>query len=393
MKTREKLGNWPESWAPSLWKGWVASALFVMGVVLVLLQVLRDTPVSEATLGLLRNNPPWPLWLTLLPCVFAIFGLSAAFIWLLQVWDDKRIDDAEKQLKLAADDAQKQLKAIAEEKSSIEAEKITLEKDLQTNVFSLQNLKRDYEISERSRRLDLITGVPNFLAWSADLTEWTKTGRIDTLSLILIDIDKLKWLNERNRECADLVLRYFAQETINSMRRDEQIYKSSAKMYRNYQGGDEFFFVINGDVFDAIGFANRLRDRVYSYQSKIRETILIRYLTENDVNSFKLSFSAAVIGQGKLSLSDAYEVLERAKRSSKSRLLVVFDSAYEEPLAQREKMEKMKENVRKKLIELQPKVDGGDKESKEIHEALVKDEGKLEKDINVLKKAEQLFAV
>ena len=58
---------------------------------------------------------------------------------------------------------------------------------------------------------------------------------------------------------------------------------------------------------------------------------------------------------------------------------MVFDSAYEEPLAQREKMEKMKENVRKKLIELQPKVDGGDKESKEIHEALVKDEGKLKK--------------
>jgi hypothetical protein len=221
VKTREKLGNWPESWAPRLWKGWVASALSVMGVVLVLLQVLRDTPVSEATLGLLRNNPPWPLWLTLLPSVIAIFGLSAAFIWLLQVWDDKRIDDAEKQLKLAADDAQKQLKAIAEEKSSIEAEKVTLEKDLQTNVFSLQNLKRDYEISERSRRLDLITGVPNFVAWSADLTEWTKTGRIDILSLILIDIDKLKWLNERNRECADLVLRYFAQETINSMRRDE----------------------------------------------------------------------------------------------------------------------------------------------------------------------------
>jgi GGDEF domain-containing protein len=381
MKQSEKLGTWPESWAPSLWKGWVASALFVMGVVLVLLQVLRETPISEGTLALLRNNPSWPLWLILLPSVLAIFGLSAAFIWLLQIWDSKRVDDAEKQLKI-----------FAGEKSIIEVERIKIEKELQTKDFALENIRRDYQESERLRRLDLITGVPNYLAWSADLREWTKTGKTNTLCLILIDIDKLKWLNDRNRECADLVLRYFAQQTMSTMRRDEQMYKSTAKMYRHYQGGDEFFFVVNGNVFDAIGFTNRLGDRVrVLYQAKIREAILSRYLAEEDADYFRLSFSGAVIGPGNLSLEEAYQVLERAKGSAKSRLMVVFDSAYEEPFTQREKLEKMRENLQQSLIELQLKADSGDEESKEIREDLLKDETKLDANINVLKKAEQVF--
>jgi GGDEF domain-containing protein len=300
----------------------------------------------------------------------------------MQVWDDRRIAEGEEQLKYFVD-----------AKAAIETEKTNIEKRLQTATFSLENMKEDYNESERMRRLDLITGVPNYLAWEADLTEWTRTGKRDSLSLILIDIDKLKWLNERSRECADLVLRYFAQSTINSMRRDEQMYKAPTKMYRHYQGGDEFYFAVSGSVFDAVGFANRLADRVRVYEPVIRETILSRYLTGTDVEAFRLSFSGAVIGPGKLSLTDAYEVLDRAKRSGKSRLLVVIDSTYEEPSGHREKLEKMRENLRRTLVALQQKADGGDEDSKVLHQTLLKDESKLDTNTNILKKAEQIFAV
>jgi GGDEF domain-containing protein len=377
---REKLGIWTKSWAPSLWKGWVASAIFVIGVVLTLLEVLRDTSFSKVILVLLRNNHPWPLWLILLASVLIIFRISAGFVCLWQVWDDWRIPEAELQLKI-----------FAGEKLIIEGKKLEMEKELQTMALLLQNVKGCYE--EKLRRLDVITGVPDYLAYSADLMERTNSGRKDNLSLILIDIDKIKWLNERNRECADLVMRYFAQSTMNSMRRDEQIHKSTTKMYGIYQGGDEFFFVISGGVFDAIGFANWLGDRVRFYQSEIREAILSRYLVEKDVNSFHLSFSGAIIDPEKLSLQDAYEVLELAKRSAKSRLLVIFDSSYEEPFTLREKLEKTRDNVRRNLIELQLKAESGDEESKEMHEALLNEESKFDANINVLKKAEQIFSV
>jgi GGDEF domain-containing protein len=428
----EKLGTWTESWAPSLWKGWVASAVFTVGVVLVLLQVLKDTPVSEGILALLRNKPPWPLWLIVLPSALAIFGLSAGFVGLLQVWDDRRISEAEMQLKVFADEKANFMKVsadekanlmrvcadekanlmrvFADEKADLKVEKNNIQNELRTKASLLENIKADYDVSERLRKIDPITGVPNYFAFSDDYAEWIKTGRIVNLCMILIDIDKLKWLNERNRDCADKVLKYFAQSTMNSMRRDEQMYKSEAddrvynaeldrrtsepKMYRHYQGGDEFFFVITGSVFDAIGFVNRLRDRVrLLYQPEIRSRILDRYLEENDAASFQLTFSAAVIGPGKMSVAGAFKILERAKHSPTSRLMVVFDSTNEEPSTHRVELENARGNVQKKLMDLQQQADSGDSDSKKMHETLSKEASRLDTNILALKKAEQLFSV
>jgi hypothetical protein len=162
--------------------------------------------------------------------------------------------------------------------------------------------------------------------------------------------------------------------------------------------GRRNFFVVAGSVFDAIGFVNRLGDKVrISYQAEIRKRILGRYLEEKDADSFELAFSAAVIGPGRLSLPAAYKVLERAKQSKKSRLMVVFDSTLEEPAARRAELETARENVRINIIELQQKADSGDEESKEMRETLSRlsrlsgEASTLDTNILVLKKAEQTF--
>ncbi|MEZ5890438.1 MAG: GGDEF domain-containing protein [Xanthobacteraceae bacterium] len=193
------------------------------------------------------------------------------------------------------------------------------------------------------RMLDHITGIPNFECWQNDLQTWASQGRNEfDFSLIIIDIDKLKWLNERNRECADQVLRFFARNTYESMRRDEQIYKAPevelkyvrgmpmAEMYRHYQGGDEFFFIIRGDVYDAVGFINRLAERTkLQYSTQIRSEILAKYMNECDVNTFELKFSGAIepirLTEPETALlTNSYNGLRRAKEYKSSRLRVVL---------------------------------------------------------------------
>jgi GGDEF domain-containing protein len=384
----EKIGTWKPSWVPRLGKGLRHIAVFVIVVVGVLLGVLKDTPVSDQILEFLRHSPPWALWKILLPSIAVIFLISALLIWYMQVWDNRRIDEAETQLKAYAD------------------QKTNSEKELHKKELELENLQRVFHERERMRRLDHITGIPNYLSWKDDMKTWDTTED-KTFSLILIDIANLKWLNVRSRECADKVLRYFAQNTYNSMRRDEQIYKAMAnsesngntvrshrpaEMYRHYQGGDEFFFIISGNVYDAIGFSNRLAERVNSYQSDIRETILRRYLKEADAATFRLSFSGAIIPQTEpeTALANAYAILDRAK-GSKCRLFAVFDSSYEEPLVQRERLEKRKESVQNRIKRLSQNVENEDENTAETVADLRKQLRTMDININILRNAERLF--
>src|SRR5215831_3065106 len=268
------MGAWKTSWVPRLWKIWSSIALFAIVVVAALLRLSDKTPISRNLMELLEAPPSWPLWQILSPTILLAFAVSALLILLMQIWDKRRIDEAEAQLKICAN------------------EKANCERELQKKSAELENFRGLYRERERIRRLDHITGIPNYLAWKDDLKQW-EAGNEKDVCLILIDIDKLRWLNSRSPECADKVLRYFAQNTYSSMRRDEQIYKANAdpelpvdgarpypaaEMYRYHQGGDEFFFIVSGNVYSALGFINRLADRVRSYQSNIRETFLGDYL-------------------------------------------------------------------------------------------------------------------
>ncbi len=385
------VGTWKTSWVPRLWKTWSSIALFAIVVVAALSRLSDKTPISHALMELLEAPPSWPLWQILSPSISLAFAIGALLILLMKIWDKRRIDEAEAQLKISAN------------------EKANSERELQKKSAQLENLEGLFRERERIRRLDHITGIPNYLAWKDDLKQW-EAGNEKELCLILIDIDKLRWLNSRSPECADKVLRYFAQNTYSSMRRDEQIYKANvdpelpvdgtrpyraAEMYRHYQGGDEFFFIISGNVYSAIGFINRLADRVRSYQFDIRETFLGAYLKEAaDVAAFRLSFCGVILphNEPETALRNAYAILARAKESTKTRLLVVFDKTYEEPRAEREKLEKWREGIRKRISELDQKVGSGDVDSV-ARQRLLDQERELNINITILLKAEQAFAV
>src|SRR5262249_38000262 len=134
----EKVGTWKKSWVPRLWTSLISIVAFVSGVVGVLLGLLKDTSISDKMLELLSNEPPWPLWWILLPSILIIFGISALLIRLMQVWDNRRIDEAEEQLKGYAN------------------EKANSEKQLQKKTVELENLEEVFHERERMRRLDHI---------------------------------------------------------------------------------------------------------------------------------------------------------------------------------------------------------------------------------------------
>jgi GGDEF domain-containing protein len=391
--TETKIGTWKKSWVPRLWKIWssIAGFVFTIATALIGLTTQEKIPINPKIVEWLQQTPPWPLWWLLFPAILLALAVSALIISLMQIWDNRRIAEGEAQLKDYA------------------GERANTERELQRKRLELENLEGVFRERERMRRLDHITGIPNYLSWKDDLKNWDSRNEKE-LCMILIDLDKLKWLNSRSRECADRVLRYFAQNTYNSMRRDEQIHKANAEstqtidgavsygtaeMYRHYQGGDEFFFIISGNVYGAIGFINRLAERVRSYESDIRETILRRYLKDGDIAAFRLYFAGAIIphNEPETALMNAYEILDRAKESTTTRLLVVFDSIYEEPSAQRERLEKRREGARRRIRELDQKVRSGDEDSAARQQELLSQERELDININMLLKAERLFAV
>ena len=106
----------------------------------------------------------------------------------------------------------------------------------------------------------------------------------------------------------------------------------------------------------------------------------------------KLSFSASIAPilpgtEPSTALPNAYSVLGRAKESAHSRLLVVFDKAYEHPASHREELEKDLHGVQAELkaeLEKDPESVRADAARAEIR--------KLEKRIDILTKAELLFA-
>lgn len=357
--------------ASRLWKIWLGVAALAAGFVGLTEQKI---PLFVEWNTLFEQNPLSFRWFAL-SIILTALSIGAVFILLIQSRDEQ----------LAKSEEQR--------------------KEAITNLDNLEALFRD---RERMRMLDHITGIPNFECWQNDLQTWASRGRNEfDFSLIIIDIDKLRWLNERSRECADEVLRFFARNTYESMRRDEQIYKapevelkydrdmSKAEMYRHYQGGDEFFFIIRGDVYDAIGFINRLADRTESqYSKQIRSEILAKYLNEcGDIGTFELKFSGAIEPirprtAPETALRNSYEGLRRAKEYKRSRLRVVFETDYETPADRQIKLEQDLRYVQNELASLSDSSDN----AKRIIELRDK-EKTLDLRIKILKKAGETFPI
>jgi hypothetical protein len=176
------------------------------------------------------------------------------------------------------------------------------------------------------------------------------------------------------------------------MRRNEQLYKALNKeympeMYRHYQGGDEFFFLIRGDLFDAIGFINRLAERTKDYSLQCKD-LLKKWVAEPDLEQFQLSFASAIrpFAVGKEPddvLIDTYMVLNTAKESRQSRLLIVVDGIYETPTTIRERLESFGAALRSSHA--------GDAGGEESVSGERLTERQLNINIEMLKKSELLF--
>lgn len=144
-------------------------------------------------------------------------------------------------------------------------------KELDRSEFLLADKKKK-EI------VDVYTGIPNEQKFKKDIQKLDNS----LYHLILIDLDNFGKINKKyGHDKGDEIMKLIAQSLYKSMRRDEEIYKREQKLedsfvkriYRKYNKGDEFIFLIKGEQYEAIGFINRVKREFVKF-SKLAEEIV-----------------------------------------------------------------------------------------------------------------------
>jgi len=167
--------------------------------------------------------------------------------------------------------------------------------DMKKQVEDIKNRLSD---SERKRRTDVITGIPNASSFSDDVNQFFALRQtVRQAQVVLIDIVGFKKVNLNYGYLkGDALLRLIAQHVQSLMRRSEGIYKHPEvedsprtmlrQIYRRYPGGDEFAFLIEGDQHEALGFVvNRLHPAFLSLSKQAGDILKA---------PFDLSFRCAI---------------------------------------------------------------------------------------------------
>lgn len=126
--------------------------------------------------------------------------------------------------------------------------------------------RAEYIIADNKKRevIDVYTGIPNERKFKLDIKNIENTLH----QLILIDLDNFRKINKKyGHDIGDKIMKLIAQSLYKSMRRDEEIYKKEQELqdsfvkriYRKYNKGDEFIFLIKGNQYEAVGFINRVK--------------------------------------------------------------------------------------------------------------------------------------
>ncbi len=154
--------------------------------------------------------------------------------------------------------------------------------------------------------LDHTTGVQNQLVFEEDIK--TLSAKVDInnpVHIILIDLDKFGTVNNNHGHTkGSKLIRFIAQSVIKTMRRDEEIYKESElpvtsvttkenKFYRMHRGGDEFTFIIRGDIDDALGFLIRLKSLFDKLSRSVNKELGIEQ--SNDQPVYDIKFHAGIV--------------------------------------------------------------------------------------------------
>lgn len=189
----------------------------------------------------------------------------------------------------------------------------------QTTKQFLAVTERQLHLSERDRRLDVITGIPNQKQFREDIAKIS--GLVSSMTpyqIIFFDLIEFGNVNKDfGYDKGDEVIEYFATSVSDGMRRDEDIYKLPIKAlesdsdlwrraYRKYTGGDEFLVVLSGSEPDAIGYLNRLQRRIIKeFDPHVQESIL-------KSDKWRIRFNAAIV---EIKRNDSEEdVLDRVQQ-------------------------------------------------------------------------------
>lgn len=184
---------------------------------------------------------------------------------------------------------------------------------------ALDLAQRQLRQSDFLRFFDEVTGIPNQRKLRNDFDELIKQSHQPVM--IMLDLDGFGSINNRfGYEKGDAVIRYIANDTSQTMRRNEDIYKMPSEqkagllrrvIYRKYSGGDEFVIVLNGGERAALGFLGRLKDR---FDYEISQYICNEILKHPWPVKFHAGVSTVEIGD---SLSTAIERVETCLRMAK----------------------------------------------------------------------------
>jgi GGDEF domain-containing protein len=298
---------------------WKRGAYFFVFVLLVALGFSAFTSFKPGFIAFLEAPSPWPLgiWVAVILGTALFFSGGAI---LVRWYDESRIKK------------QNEEKAALERK--LDREKAALEQELRQTKGLLSH-------TEHLMVTDPITGIPNFRSWQKHSAAWPLTPSARRLScLVLIDLDRLRSLNEISYDCANRVLELFATRTYHSMRRNEHAFKvpdlnspiepaRPVEMFRHFGGGDEFCFHLLDDELGTIGFVNRLVGACAKLEAEIKHDILPEFMNEQQINAYRLQFCAAVVPvtAGVTPddvMSSALTVLTMAKKDPWTRLMVQF---------------------------------------------------------------------
>ena len=179
----------------------------------------------------------------------------------------------------------------------------------ETLQLKYDNVARELHDSEKKAFLDTLTGVPNQLMFEKDLEKLkSSVSEQNPVHIILIDIDGFGEINNKFRYSkGNDVLRFMAQLIYNSMRRDEEMYtkkdlnkygkiqKIRDQLFRLHRAGDEFLFVINGELKAALGFATRLKQSLSRESQRVADILEIKRPKHGLRPGFTITFHAAII--------------------------------------------------------------------------------------------------
>ncbi len=143
------------------------------------------------------------------------------------------------------------------------------------HLLKMENKNLELRLHEEhtKNRFDIVTKIPNRKVWEEDIPNYCNmTSSTRPHQLIMMDLIDFANVNKTyGHYIGDEILETIAQNLYGTVRRYESVYKDGAKdVYRSYDRGDEFLFIVEGFQWDSLGLLNRLhgRSNLIEYQIK-----------------------------------------------------------------------------------------------------------------------------